>query len=288
MNETTRYIKTTFEKFEVNNYELFLRCIKGTKHITTPLFITPSCQYSSEIKYSRHNLRIDYNFDTRLYIGFLQVLYSIPFRSARKAVINEENKIITYDMTNGFKRKFKLSLNVTYISPVTENMLSFKTKHIQSMIQHINTLCMNSEFNDVAFRLDNSVFPVHRIILSAQSSVFENMFNYEQTNPQERKIITLRNDNLPYYRYKTFTIMLRYIYTNKIEDLDNVASEVIFLGDMFQITNLVEVCKDALIKHINKVNVEGILSIAEDLNLLDLKAQCNDYKERESSSSRDE
>lgn len=285
MNETTRYIKTTFEKYEAENYEFSLRCIRGSKRIITPLFILPSCEYSSAIDYSRHNLRITYNFDTSQYIGYLQVSYSIPYSFAGNAVINEENKIIACNTNNGFKKKFKLSLNVAHIFPVTEKILNFKSKHIQSMIKHISSLYLNSECSDQTLRLDNSVFLVHRIILSAQSSVFEKMFNYELTIPQKNKILILKNDNLPYYRYKTFTIILRYIYTNEIEDLDNMASEIIFLSDMFQIMNLVEICKDALIRHINRVNVEGILFIAEKLNFQDLKARCNDYKERESSNS---
>ncbi|GFS53589.1 speckle-type POZ protein [Nephila pilipes] len=65
---------------------------------------------------------------------------------------------------------------------------------------------------DVNFRVDNQVFPAHKVILGAQSLVFKDMFASE--------IRETRTIDIPNVKSQTFKLLMKYVYTDTLPDLD--------------------------------------------------------------------
>ncbi|XP_047370539.1 speckle-type POZ protein isoform X2 [Vespa velutina] len=271
MEGNTFYIETTFIKYENPQFLWPVQQFHSNTILMSPVFLLPSCTYTVTMEHTSRSLTLEFDFDEEQYGGYLSVVYSMLDCCQKTQIINGTNKSIIYQNVSSFYSKFDLSLKVTHILPVTKQLPNFKIKHIREIMKHISSLHFNSELSDLTICVEDSVYPVHKCILGAHSPVFENIFTSGMKEQKEGRVY------ITDLTKGTCTSMMSYIYTNRLEDLDNIASELIIIADMYNILDLVKLCKDALIKQMNEENVFDTLVIADKLHMHDLELLCLQY-----------
>ncbi|XP_047370551.1 protein maternal effect lethal 26-like [Vespa velutina] len=271
MEKNTHYIETTFMKYEHPKYlwsveEFFDDTIK-----ISPMFLLPSCSYAVTMMYQNDDLILQFDFKKNHYGGYLFVICNILHLEQARQIIDKTHKIIKYEDLMLDEEEFDVSLEVTHIFPVTKQLPNFKLKQLPTIMRHITSLQSNSELSDLSIYVEDSVFPVHKCILAAHSPIFRNMFTIGMKEQKDKKIYITN------IAKETCNSMLSYIYTNKFNDLDNIANNLIFIADMYNIQDLVELCKETLIKSMNVENVFDTLIIADNLHIKDLELHCLQY-----------
>ncbi|KAG6462488.1 hypothetical protein O3G_MSEX013296 [Manduca sexta] len=125
---------------------------------------------------------------------------------------------------------------------------------------------------------DGEKFEVHKIILSAHSTVFKAMFKEETAESQNSyvKLVDVKGEDLKY--------MLEYIYTGTIKDLDNVDfANVLILADMYNLKGLFTLSQIALEKQLTPSNVMYTLIIADMYDAEYLKNSTMKYLKKNAS-----
>ena len=126
---------------------------------------------------------------------------------------------------------------------------------------------------DLRIEIGNHTFSAHRHILMLRSDYFKTLFG-SQFDDCLNNQIKLSDD----IDINAFDILLKYLYTNRIEQVihdEVILIELFKLSDRFLIDSLKRQCLVELIRnHINKENVFSYL------NLLDTYDGCDELREK--------
>ncbi|KAI6231885.1 Speckle-type POZ protein A-like isoform X2 [Aphelenchoides besseyi] len=126
----------------------------------------------------------------------------------------------------------------------------------------------NEKYADAQIKAaDGTLFKVHRAILSNHSEVFEMMFTHECVEKTSNQIYIANGD------VEVVEAMLRYIYSGKVEKLEELASRLILLADQYQLKDLTAMCAVQLTVGVSNENV------FERLKLLSSIEHMSDYKQ---------
>ena len=68
--------------------------------------------------------------------------------------------------------------------------------------------------------------------------------------------------------------VLRFLYTNKIEDIDEVSSELVYAAEKYQLLELKQICVENIIENLSKENVVKSFIIADHINTEKLFEEC--------------
>ncbi|CAL1288907.1 unnamed protein product [Larinioides sclopetarius] len=113
-------------------------------------------------------------------------------------------------------------------------------------------------FSDITLQADSQSFPVHKNVLSARSPVFRAMF---QSDMKEK---TVDNIDIPDLGADTLQLVLLYIYTDSVKDLQwESAIDVYRAADMYELLALKEKCSDFLKSKLSFSNACSILTLAD-------------------------
>ncbi|KAI6231056.1 hypothetical protein M3Y95_00341100 [Aphelenchoides besseyi] len=134
--------------------------------------------------------------------------------------------------------------------------------------QNLTNLFDNEEYSDavVKTRGDKS-FKVQKSILCCQSDVFKTMFQHDFKEKESNEIKIANAD------VEVVEAMLRFVYSGKVEKIDELASRLILLADQYQLKDLTTMCMQQLGRDINMSNV------IERLELLSFVDHLIAYKE---------
>jgi len=98
------------------------------------------------------------------------------------------------------------------------------------------------EFIDVHLKVDDELFPAHRIVLAAISDYFDGMFAHGmKESPQE--VIELKDESIS---AETLKIVLDSIYSGGLHVSNENVFEVLLAADHLQVTSVVNQCCDYL------------------------------------------
>jgi len=129
-----------------------------------------------------------------------------------------------------------------------------------------------SDFSD--FQLtssDDHVFKVHKAVLSVRSPVFFAMLSNEM---KEAKLNAVKIPNIDGVTLKE---MLRFIYYNRIDNMENVAEDLIQAAEQYQLDKLKQKCCDSLIGSLTVENVISRFRIADHISdAVKLSEKCVD------------
>lgn len=150
-----------------------------------------------------------------------------------------------------------------------------------SITESLGELYDRKKFSDIFFSFPNEPdferIPAHKLMLSIRSPVFEAMFygDLAETAP-EVKIEDIAGS--------LFTKVLKYIYTDKIDDIngDNV-TKILYMSTKYQIKQLTSVCEKYLNEAVDIDNVCTILTQARFFQLTPLIDKCMSLIEKEAS-----
>jgi speckle-type POZ protein len=130
--------------------------------------------------------------------------------------------------------------------------------------------CFFSEaFSDITLvSSDGEQFHGHRCILAARSEAVKQMLT---------SVAALNKVELCDIDGETMYELLRYIYTNQVEDLDKLAPKLIYAAEKFDITELKSMCAMQLMVQITADNIFEILVLADVYDEKELLRECLDY-----------
>ncbi|XP_052166343.1 BTB/POZ and MATH domain-containing protein 3-like [Oryza glaberrima] len=133
----------------------------------------------------------------------------------------------------------------------------------------------NVRLHGVSFVVGGETFPAHRAVLAARSPVFR----AELLGPMaEAKMsrITI-HDVEPV----TFRAMLRFIYTDELEEKDSMATDLlqnlVAVADRYDLSRLKLMCAQKLWEKVSVENVATMLIYAEMHGCPELKTSCLDF-----------
>lgn len=132
-----------------------------------------------------------------------------------------------------------------------ENKKSDDVK-ITKFISHENERYFNSTvFSDFTFiSSDQKEFPVHRNIIAIRSDVLDKMLISQFSEMKQAVIEDVNGD--------TLKEMLRFIYTGKVENLENVAFQLLYAAWKYNLPELKSICDDYFI---GKISTESVCEL---------------------------
>ena len=108
-------------------------------------------------------------------------------------------------------------------------------------------------------------FPAHKVILAARSPVFASMFEHNMQESSNNKVEI--DDICP----DALKIMLVYIYTGRVPNVDDVAYDLLYASDKYQLDHLKALCEQQLSKNLKVENAAQIIQLAHMHNAPVLK-----------------
>ncbi|KAL6972511.1 hypothetical protein U1Q18_042340 [Sarracenia purpurea var. burkii] len=131
-------------------------------------------------------------------------------------------------------------------------------------------LLKNQLFTDTVLSVGEKKYPVHKVILAGRSSVFAAKFAHDMT---EKKGIVHIED----IGEDVVEEMLSYIYTGKVEKLENLAQDLLIVADKYCLEGLRIMCENTLAANLSGSNALDTLVFAKRYNSNGLKSQTIDF-----------
>ncbi|XP_057339993.1 speckle-type POZ protein-like [Microplitis mediator] len=110
--------------------------------------------------------------------------------------------------------------------------------------------------SDVELIVQEQKIQAHKLILMVRSPVFRAMLTTDMRENREKTITIKDMDS------EVFKSMLEFIYTDKVNDLDDVAEQLLEAADKYQIHTLKELCAESLCKSVTIDNASRLLVLA--------------------------
>jgi speckle-type POZ protein len=107
---------------------------------------------------------------------------------------------------------------------------------------------------------DGVTLNVHKAILMARSPVFLTML---KTNMKELGTKTVKIED---FDSKSMQELLRFIYCEEVQDLKEIAKDLIYAAEKYEVNQLKEICIEELSKNVSDENVIELLIIADRIS----------------------
>ncbi|OXU22829.1 hypothetical protein TSAR_013606 [Trichomalopsis sarcophagae] len=116
----------------------------------------------------------------------------------------------------------------------------------------------NEKFSDVVL-IDSTGKKIHahKLILAARSTVFAGMFEHNMKEETEGTV------TIPNIEYDCLKEMLRFIYTGKVENLENLAVDLLSASDQYALQDLKDMCESVLSSSVTTETAIATLVIAD-------------------------
>jgi speckle-type POZ protein len=118
-------------------------------------------------------------------------------------------------------------------------------------------------FSDIEVRADGRTLKAHRSFL-IQSPVFKEMI--EKGKISQNNIVDVKD-----FSFDVMKEMLRFLYSNRLENLDAHAIDLIMCAYSYELPDLEETCSKWLETNVNIVNFASCIIVADLLNIEPLK-----------------
>ncbi|GBM11938.1 Speckle-type POZ protein B [Araneus ventricosus] len=179
-----------------------------------------------------------------------------------KGVVSNEIENFQYSYTGSdFNASNAQNMNNQKMMPISYSL----NDNLKSLYDE-NFLC------DVKLKTSTSIFPAHKIILSASSSVFKAMFSNDMKENGSNcvDIEDLSDD--------TINRMLLFMYTTRVEDLTwERASHLYAASDKYAILSLKDICSSYLKDNLSPSKACEVLLLSDSHADSDLKCAVQDY-----------
>lgn len=131
-------------------------------------------------------------------------------------------------------------------------------------------LFLNSSLSDLQFLVKGHIAPInaHKVVLFFRNSYFKNMVRFGSATSQTAVIEV---DNCS---YEVFSILLRFLYTGKVDITADVAEELLRASSFYCVYELQKRTEAFLSGQICVENVVDLLTLSEECNADDLKENC--------------
>uniref|UniRef100_A0A0K0F522 Speckle-type POZ protein (inferred by orthology to a human protein) n=1 Tax=Strongyloides venezuelensis TaxID=75913 RepID=A0A0K0F522_STRVS len=164
----------------------------------------------------------------------------------RNLLLNSNNKVLINDT-------LLLGCSVFYFSG-SKNTFSTSTicnirGHLNTLLNDFSNLFESSKFSDCIIKVGDSEIDAHRCILSDRSEVFDLILT-EKKNECASNIIEIYD-----FSPEVVKEMIKYLYTGKLPNTDEMACEMLAIGDKYKLKELKLAAEESLIRSLNIENV---------------------------------
>lgn len=164
--------------------------------------------------------------------------------------------MVSHKMLTMIKSKLEYPLShivLSHSSDIKHNKLNDKIQ----IADYLELWLENQNFSDVTLIAGGKKFKAHTCILSARSPVFSAMFQDNMEEEQEYSVQFTDIDD------ETLRKLLQFIYSGKVENIQNSAERLLFAADKYALPNLKRLCEEALSNNLTMDNCLKILLIAD-------------------------
>uniref|UniRef100_A0A0N5C1Z3 BTB domain-containing protein n=1 Tax=Strongyloides papillosus TaxID=174720 RepID=A0A0N5C1Z3_STREA len=123
------------------------------------------------------------------------------------------------------------------------------SEHFITLLNDFNNLFESSKFADCAIKVGHSEINAHKCILASRSDVFDSLL-IDKHHEFEPNIIEINDFSL-----EAVKEMVKYLYTGKLPNIDEMALEMLAIGDNFKLKQLKLAAEESLIRSLNIDNV---------------------------------
>ncbi|XP_057341771.1 TD and POZ domain-containing protein 1-like [Microplitis mediator] len=177
--------------------------------------------------------------------------YSKKFLEIKKMLDNKDEFLPNNQLTIGTE----VVIYDFTVAPISIQDLSKPAKH--SIYDDLNQLLVNKLGSDVTLVAGNKEFKAHKPILMARCPEFFRIFTINELNGiNESRIIVPKMDP------KIFEMILEFIYTDKVSDVENNVVMLLEVADKYQLLPLKELCQELLLKSLDIDNAIQIMDLA--------------------------
>lgn len=150
---------------------------------------------------------------------------------------------------------------------VTNQSRELPFDHRSTLSEDFKGLFLNPKFSDYSLTSEGQDFPVHKVILSARSKVFRAMFEHNMEANKENS--TAMTD----ISAEVLKELLRYIYTDQVENLEKVAKDLMIASDLYGVVQCKIMCEKVICNALTVDNALDLLVIADYHNAQYLKEE---------------
>lgn len=223
--------------------------------------------------------RTNEKLDVKCNFGFVNAAgQNIKLRTLPKCTIAEDSEC-------GFKRLVKQDF---LLDPQNEAVINDKVSFYceifvelacgsisginrKSAPIDVSFLHDNREFSDVTIYAGGREFSAHKIILAVRSPVFRAMFRHDMEESRTNRVEIEDIDG------ECMCEVLRYIYTGKIEKMEQLASSLLSASEKYHMDDLKAACENGLYKCLTPENAADILILSDTFRAGELRTKTKEY-----------
>jgi speckle-type POZ protein len=127
------------------------------------------------------------------------------------------------------------------------------------------------DFSDITIVCSDKKFMAHRNIIAIRSSVFKAMLTADMAEKKLSRIVIEDIDDA------TMQELLRFIYTNEVQNLDTLASKLLYAAEKYDIPELKSICASHLTEQVSEESVFDNLVLADRHNEQQLLTACMEF-----------
>lgn len=149
-------------------------------------------------------------------------------------------------------------------SELDDNVPVNKKFKPNSNVDNLEKMYLDSKYYDVTFVVGDKKIKAHKCLLAAVSPIFDQLLS--NGKKLANKVI-----NITDVSFEIMNELIKFIYTKKISNLQDIAHELIAAANNYLIEDLKNICEETLGKSVNLENVLEMYVIANDNNAETLK-----------------
>ncbi|XP_065223722.1 speckle-type POZ protein-like isoform X1 [Planococcus citri] len=128
----------------------------------------------------------------------------------------------------------------------------------------------NPKYSDVVFKTNSSKYPAHKAFLAARSPIFASILQRKETRDGKNRKIRI---NMTHMDDEVFRAMLQYIYTGKVDNLDQLAERLFVAATKYGLDELRKICEQSLCKTLSAEKAEDMFVFAKKHHANELKSR---------------
>ena len=141
------------------------------------------------------------------------------------------------------------------------------SESLERVPKKITKLWSDQTLTDVVLQCQGKEFKAHKLILAAASPVFEAMFKKDTKEHLDSCV------NIEDMDSDVFEVFLHFIYTNQVDELDEMYLDLLAVADKYDVQPLREICIQHMAKNISLDNAVEVLALAERHSIESIKSK---------------
>nr|8H36_A Chain A, Kelch repeat and BTB domain-containing protein 2 [Homo sapiens]8H36_B Chain B, Kelch repeat and BTB domain-containing protein 2 [Homo sapiens]8H37_A Chain A, Kelch repeat and BTB domain-containing protein 2 [Homo sapiens]8H37_B Chain B, Kelch repeat and BTB domain-containing protein 2 [Homo sapiens]8H37_N Chain N, Kelch repeat and BTB domain-containing protein 2 [Homo sapiens]8H37_P Chain P, Kelch repeat and BTB domain-containing protein 2 [Homo sapiens]8H3A_I Chain I, Kelch repea len=147
----------------------------------------------------------------------------------------------------------------------TQDERQINTEYAVSLLEQLKLFYEQQLFTDIVLIVEGTEFPCHKMVLATCSSYFRAMF-MSGLSESKQTHVHLRNVDAA-----TLQIIITYAYTGNLAMNDSTVEQLYETACFLQVEDVLQRCREYLIKKINAENCVRLLSFADLFSCEELK-----------------